>query len=425
MTAAPLALRTIASEADALTVTERNSAAGAPDPHRQTPPSHLQLALVSDRAGFDALEADWNDLFARAGASHQLFLTFNWLWHWCNHYLPAQASTGRGARLSILTGRRNGQLIMVWPLVVEPSGGLSVLSWMGDPVSQYGDVLIDDLPDTETLLAEAWAHIRHTISADVARLRKVRADARVAPLLARLGGEVTERLEAPFLDLASAENFAAYEQRYSGSARRNRRRLFRRLDEQGAVTLEEITSGGNTRELIHLAVELKRKWLDARGLVSKAYADDRFARFFAEVAHASVRPAGCRLAVLNTAGRPIAMEVALTCKERVALHIIVFDLEFEKSGAGVLLLEQSIRNASNAGYGCYDLLAPNDTYKLDWADGTVAVQDWAVPMSAAGTAYAKFYLGRVRPALKAAVAALPQDVRRRLAGALSRLMTRA
>ena len=45
----------------------------------------VSFELVTTRAAFDALEDEWNDLFARAGRSAQIFQTFNWNWHWANH----------------------------------------------------------------------------------------------------------------------------------------------------------------------------------------------------------------------------------------------------------------------------------------------------------------------------------------------------
>ena len=54
-----------------------------------TPPVlAYDYGLVTTRAGFDALESEWNDLFDRAGSGQQMFQTFNWLWHWANHFLP-------------------------------------------------------------------------------------------------------------------------------------------------------------------------------------------------------------------------------------------------------------------------------------------------------------------------------------------------
>jgi CelD/BcsL family acetyltransferase involved in cellulose biosynthesis len=394
-----------------------NSKKPHPAHQNETDSSACVLSFVRDRAAFDALETEWNDLFERSAPSHQLFQSFKWLWHWCNHYLDADTE------LSILTGRVNGRLVMVWPLVKVRMAGLTELAWMGDPISQYGDALMDDVSGAEDILRQAWKHLAAYSGADVVKLRKVRKDARLTFLLEELRGDITERLVAPYLDLGSAPNFAEYEKRYSSGSRRNRKRLFRRLDEQGKITFEEIEGGSRVRDLITTAITLKRGWLKSRGLLSKAFADDRISRFFSDAAEGSVRPCGCRLAVLSSAGRPAAIEVALRCKERTALHIIVYDLEFEKSGAGVLLLERSLRNAGDSGVKCYDLLAPGDSYKLDWADASVDVLDWALPLTIKGKIFSKVYLGFLRERLKAGHAALPAGIRRLLSGRFSRAVT--
>ena len=57
-------------------------------------------------------------LFQRAGQGTQMFQTFNWLWHWCNHF----AGEGSGVQLSIVTARRNGRLVLVWPLARKEPG---------------------------------------------------------------------------------------------------------------------------------------------------------------------------------------------------------------------------------------------------------------------------------------------------------------
>jgi hypothetical protein len=37
-----------------------------------------------------------------------------------------------------------------------------------------------------------------------------------------------------------------------------------------------------------------------------------------------------------------AIEITLRCLNRIVMHVIVFNLKYEKAGAGVLLLEESI-----------------------------------------------------------------------------------
>ncbi len=377
------------------------------------------FALVSDRAGFDALEGDWNDLFARAGRGAQVFQTFNWNWHWANHYL-AQGSPTRGPTLALITARRDGRLVMVWPLIKERAAGLTRLAWMGEPVSQYGDVLIEDGPGADALLREAWSFIVGRLAPDLARLRKVRDDAAVAAVLAEMGALPTQRLEAPYLDLAVAKDFAAYEQRYSPRSRRNRRRLGRRFEERGATGFERHYDGARARELATLALSLKRDWLKDRGLVSPALADPRMDAFFADIAEATTHPVGCQVTALTCDGEAAAIEITMQCKDRRVMHVIVFNLKYEKAGAGVLLLEETIAKSFDGATRMFDLLAPADGYKLDWADAVTGVTDWALPLSRKGWLYARLYLGLARPAIKATLEALPMSLRRALAARLTK-----
>ena len=148
--------------------------AAALAPHGR--PAALAITVVRDRAGFDALEPQWNVLLAGAGRDTHLFQTFNWNWHWANHYLSAAAQPATTS-LAIVTAHRQGRLIALWPLVLVRCGGLKVLRWMGEPVSQYGDVLVAKLPDKAAVLRQCWRYIVDHLGADAAHLRKVRADA--------------------------------------------------------------------------------------------------------------------------------------------------------------------------------------------------------------------------------------------------------
>ncbi len=372
----------------------------------------IELALVTTRDGFDALEHDWNALFERAGRPAQVFQTFNWNWHWANHYLSSSHGGIAGLNPCIVTGRRNGRLVMIWPLASERVRGITQIFWMGEPVSQYGDVVIEDLPDAADVMAAGWAFLAANAKSDVVRLRRIRADAAVAPLMTAIGARISDRQKAPYLDLASAKSFADYEQRYSPRSRRNRRRLARRIDEQGGLIFRRYKGGPDARALAVKALELKAVWLKDRGLVSHAIADARMARFFADAAEGQEKSTSCVVAALETNGEPAALEVSFACKGHLAMHVIVFNLSYEKSGAGVLLLEQSIRDGFDDGLQTYDMLAPGDNYKLDWADNTIEVLDWVKPLSLAGFAYARVYLGFFRPRAKAAIGAMPQSLRR-------------
>jgi CelD/BcsL family acetyltransferase involved in cellulose biosynthesis len=372
----------------------------------------IELQLITERKAFDALEADWNDLFARAGKPTNVFHNFNFCWHWANHYLSGSDNGSKGAKLSLVIARRHGRLIMVWPLVSERVRGITQVFWMGEPVSQYGDALIDAIPDAREILRSGLNFLRSHATADILRLRRVREDANVALLMKEIDATAADRQIAPYMDLASAKDFASFEERYSSKTRKNRRRLARRLEEKGAVEFLRLRSGVEARDLASKAVALKADWLKSRGLPSKAINDGRMGRLFGDLVEGKTRPAGCIVSALKSNGDVAALEVSFTCKARLAMHLIVFNLEFEKSGAGVLLLEQTLNDGYADGFAALDMLAPGDAYKFDWCEKADDVIDWVKPITLRGHLYTRIYLGFLRGRIKAALKGMPKSLRR-------------
>ena len=173
----------------------------------------------------------------------------------------------------------------------------------------------------------------------------MRADASIAPLLREFGLRRVAVAAAPFLDLASAPDFGAYEQRYSAKARKNRRRLMRRLEERGPVTVERHTGGEQARAAALEAIALKRACLETTGRLSPALADPRFAAFFADVAEGRGRPAGCGVSVLTSNGETAGIAIDVTCGRRRAAHVIVHNARLDAFSPGTLLLQEWIRGA--------------------------------------------------------------------------------
>ncbi len=360
-----------------------------------------ELQLVTTRAGFEALEDEWNALFERAGRGEQMFQTFNWLWHWAAHFLPDGASN-----LAIVTVRRSGRLVVVVPLVVERVLGLRQIEFMGAPVSQYGDVLAEEIDDRDAVIVGAIEFALSSARADVLRFAKVRSDAVIAPALSCIGAEITSVEQAPFIDLKSSRTYADYVKRFSNKCFKNRRRLERRLAERGVVGLDWELSGRAAADAARTTLLLKRVWLKAKGQVSRAFADRRTEAFFADVCAGLQRPAGTQVSLLTSGGEIADAAITVTCKGRQALHILAYNMKFEKCAAGVLHVEKLIEHAFETGVEVFDFLAPRHDYKQEWADGEVQVMDFAKPVSVAGRTYTTVYLGFIREHLKAMFKAL-------------------
>jgi CelD/BcsL family acetyltransferase involved in cellulose biosynthesis len=366
--------------------------------------------FITTRAAFDALEPEWNALFDRAGRGTQVFQTFNWNWHWCNHYLDGDSRRS----LAVVVGRQGGRMVMVWPLIAMRVGGLLQISWMGEPVTQYGDVLVENSPASLAQLSDAWTRIVDRFKPDVVRLARVREDAAIAPLMQKLGARVTAQQQAPYLDLSSAPDFQTYIERHSSHSRKKRRAAAKRLARIGPAFSRHV-EGREAARLARAAVEMKHTQLKERGLVSPAFADQRIDGFFADAADGQERSPGTLVYALECDGEVAALDILFHCKDRVAAHILAYAAKFQKESVGVHLLEHAIEQAIADGYRTFDLLAPADEYKLRWADGMVPVTDWALPVTGKGAAYTHIHLMRLRPMMKALFRRLPGPVRRYLA----------
>lgn len=372
----------------------------------------LQLDVIGSLEALERLEGDWNDLFERAGRPAQVFQTHGFVSLFARTYGLGSGTSGTRCTcaLAVVTARREGRLVLVWPMIVRREFGLKVLSWLGEPIAQYGDVVLDPSERPAETLLGTWTHVLETLAPDVLRLRKVRADAAVMPLIHALGVKACDLVEAPSITLAAGGS--AFETRQSSKARKNRRRLMRRLEEQGNVEFREIGATSAAPAAITAGLADKREWLSRRGLFSPALADARFDQFMAAAAADDDSATGATAFSLTLDGRQIALAVGFRAKNCLMLHLISYAAEAEKHGAGVLNLEAILKQAEAEGLEAVDLLPPKADYKLDWADTSVEVGDYCWGVSARGRTWRALYDGFLRPRGKAILAGLPLGLRR-------------
>lgn len=391
--------------------------AGAPPVTRRAAENEpLQLDLVHTLEDLERLEADWNALFERAGLPTQVFQTHAWVSLWAKNYL-----TGSDDRLAILTARRGDRLVMVWPMVEGRGTSGRTVEFAGSPVSQYGDVLAEGEGEQRlALVREGWRELTRRLRPDLAVLGRVRADAVVSPLIEELRGVPFSLTEAPWLALAAGSGGESFEARQKGSAKRNRRRLRRRLEQGGKVTSAVRTGSAEAAADGIAALAQKRDWIVRTGLYSRAFSDTRIDALFAEALADSNGKTGAVVFSLLQGDKPVAYTIGLVCKTRLMLHVIVHDPAFDDCGAGLLNLEACLRHAEREGLEVFDLLPPRASYKMQFADGSVVVADHAIALTARGTLVARLWYGLLRDRAKSALARMPAAVRKLITTAAGR-----
>jgi CelD/BcsL family acetyltransferase involved in cellulose biosynthesis len=371
----------------------------------------VEYKIVRTRAGFDALSGDWDALFARAATGAQLFQSFNWLWHWCNHYLD---ETSAKQSLAIVTGRRGGQLVLAWPLVCERSAGVVELTAMGSPVSQYSDAIIESSTDAVGLLREGWETVIAEVKPDFVWLPRVRDDAIIAPLMHEIGAVAVQRMEAPFIDLTQTADFEAYLARRSPHMRKKNRAAERRLAKLD-VEFSEFADSDGASEMSGTIIDMKRRQLGDRGLISPAFADLKMRCFFRDAAAPGVHHAGAGTVAMKLDRQLAAGNIVVGHRDRMVGHVFTYESKHAKESVGVHVLHQTIKHAIAGGYRTFDLLAPADEYKMRAADGTAGVTNWAIPMTPKGKAFTRIVMMTARPLAKTLIEMLPARIRTAIA----------
>jgi CelD/BcsL family acetyltransferase involved in cellulose biosynthesis len=245
-----------------------------------------------------------------------------------------------------------------------------------------------------------------TLPVDILALRRVRDDAALAATLAHGAQRIGAPARAPFIDFAGASDVAAFDKRFSAKLRSDRRRHRRRLEEIGPIAFERHGPGPRARDLVATALAFKQEWARRSGRIATALADPRFGRFFLDAASGGANAPELRVSAMLCAGEPIGVEISIACKGRVFGHVLAPKPGFERQGAGAILAGRSIADALEEGFGAYDLLAPADPYKMEWASGCVGVGDYAVARTLAGRLFQWAWLDFGREASRSLVKSL-------------------
>ena len=365
----------------------------------------LEINVVTSLDGFMALQEDWDDLFERAAAPQQVFQRHIFLRYWTRHYL------GEKTQLSILTGRIDGRLVTVWPLVRRRALGIDMLSFMGAPVAQFGDVLVE-AGDTGHALLEAGWNAVEALGADMFGARRVRSDAALCRSAIPAGACLPGDLQAPFACLSRRVTADGPGIAYSARERSNFRRRLRRLRERGEIGFTEPGSGPAAEAAVTTAIAIKKSWLFENAILSPTVMDGRFQAFFEDLAGDPAT--GLHVSAITRNGKVIGVDLSIDCKGHTFGHVLATDPGYEREGLGRLLIHRTFAAAAHRGNAIFDLLAPADGYKMQHADGLVVIRDHAFAFSWRGRLLRALVLARLQPMAKALAKRLPAALVRKL-----------
>lgn len=361
------------------------------------PATGLALDICDRPPDILNLAAEWRHLQSAARRHRNVFQTFDWQSCW----IEIQRACLPENQPLVITGRRDGRLAFVWPLMKTRSGPLTLLRWMSEPYGQYGDVLVarDECP--RAWMTGALRRLKSLPGIDSIRLRHVRGDATAAPFLRDIFRDARFTEHAPVLDLTRFSSEAEYEARYSGQQRKRRKKIRKGLEEAlGRVTFTLLESGPEADAAIELAIAQKSRWIEARGRQNRVLTSPGLVPFLKALSRAESPAVRLVISELSAGGRPVSWEIGLRSGGVHHAFITSHAIAFTDLSPARLHMDLSQRRALTDGMAAFDLMLPHDAYKDSWSSGRTEVSDYHLPLSLAGHLYGRIYLEQLRPLLR-------------------------
>ena len=371
----------------------------------------ITFTVVSNCDDLNMLQPDWDALFGRARGRSLHFASFAWCQQWWLQY-------GDAADVPlVVVGRLGDRVVLIWPLQLSSGLGGRTLSTLGMPLTQYSDVLVEDDDCASQWIVEAQDHLRKSAVGDLLELARVRDDSALSAALMGVGAEVDARQHAPTLDLTRFDDIDAYRMALSKKARKHRKRMRRLLSELGELKFQISNGGPEAAAAIDRAFDFKAAWLDEKGLVSAAIGDSRTREFWKSLTE-NGEAAGLVVSELRCGDVSVAVEIGLRCRGRHVAHVGSYNPEYEQFSPGTVQMEDTIRDCMENGIEVYDLLPPDDEYKLRWANQSEDVSDYAFALGGRGRVLKGIGAMNVKGIIKTGFYSLPKGMRKTLAGVI-------
>jgi len=359
------------------------------------------IAVLRSREEFEAIAADWQALEAEVpGAT--FFQSAGWA-----RAIFAHEGKRSGLDPVIVTLRKCGRLVAVLPLQ-RLSGGLSILTPLGDGFAQFSDMLAADILDPAETAAKLIAAALAAAPCDLISLHKVRDDGHLVAGL-RHAVETGEEQGAPFERLSEWADFDAYFGSIRAKTRKNMRSSRNRLSRDGLLEHRMAADEAETRAAVARIVEGRADRLKEQGLTSRAFADPGFAGFCESL----VGMDGIEIMALslNRDGQPLSEQWGFVHNGRYYIFMTSRDFGASEESPGKLHMKDVMETCFARGIETVDFMTPIMAYKQTWCRQLTGVRDYAIPVTFKGWARIHIWDRCVRPGLKRLFTALPASLR--------------
>lgn len=376
---------------------------------------HASVArIVRTRQDMDALSARWQELEA-----HTIGMTPFQSFAWAEAVFDFEAKRANkhfDPVIAILeTGHR---LTAILPLERIKTPARRVLVPLGRGFVQYADMLLASGTQPRSALQQLLKAAIHVAPSDAISLLKVREGSALALGMPTSAIETGSEAGAPYVALDQFPDYAAYFATVRTKTRKNMRNARNRLERDGRLEHQIITDRQAQLDLIERTLSGRAERLREQGLTSRAFSDGDFPAFCKSLSGRN--NIGIRTFSLTHNGRPIAEQWGFVQGGRYYAYVAARDFSQTDESPGKLHLSEIIRMCAQEGLSGCDLGVPVMPYKLTFATSTIAVRDFALPVTPKGWAITQLWDVMLRPVLKATMLKTPPALRSRIMALLGR-----
>ncbi len=315
---------------------------------------------------FWRLHDEWNALL-ESSPSACVFLTHEWLFTWWKHFREDR-------RLSILTARREGELVGILPVAKKQAEYSRmtppVLEFLGSGVigSDYLDAIAKRDWEQPVMAGFAASMDRQRLAIRLSQTR--RGDC----LVSRIPGSLREMRwkcdEAkinvcPFIDLRG-HTWESYAGTLGSSQRYNFNRRLKNLTRTFDMRVEFVRAPEGAESALEVVIDLHRKRWGSTG-ASEAFQTPEFTAFHREFVRQAAERGWLRILILRLNDAPAAALYGLRYGSAFYFYQSGFDPDYARHSVGLVMMGLSIRAAIEEGVTEYDLLHGDEEYKFHWA----------------------------------------------------------
>jgi CelD/BcsL family acetyltransferase involved in cellulose biosynthesis len=331
------------------------------------PVEDIDIIKISEE--FQALRSEWRELWVRAKGLHHESFDVCWIVWDC-------VAKRTGKSLRIVTARRNGKLIAVWPLVRSRNRLWTMLRPLGPDSADYTTILVDPEHSSDKLIESIWFAARKQCASDIILLPFLDCESHLYRLAMEHDGLVTHKEDPCAVARLSREvNWESFAASLGTLSGRKAGALRRRLERQGKVDVRVLgpEDGDNNVCMIDWMLASKRDWaerVDKKGqwLYSSIYRD----YLIALANHKSEGEEACaRILVLSMNDAPIAVCMVGMGKQSLLGIMNSFDRQHAKLAPGAIAMEAWVRWAIEHGND-FDLGVGSETFKPYWSKGNLS-----------------------------------------------------